>query len=285
MDIRDSRTGETVTPESITEQLRAQGIEIPEEVSEVAEVSTEVEIAADPEEESENAPPEIEVEAAKHGWKPEGIESAAEFMRSRPLYEEIKKRGKELKEVKATVDELKAHMDKQRQLGYQDALKQLQEQRLEAISRGDAYGVDVAERALEEHKLAEPKPQIVTEFLAKNSSWINEKSDEADDMRTLAHTLDATLAARKLSPEEHIAKVEETLRKVYPHRFGIQEESAPISSSVESAVGREQPKRRTKFKFSDLTEEQRSCARHFEKYNVMSIDEYIKGLVSSGELK
>ena len=68
-----------------------------------------------PVEAQSEAPAELSIEdqARAVGWRPEGPESAEIFLAKKPLFEAIKARGKEVKELAATVNELKAHLNKQ----------------------------------------------------------------------------------------------------------------------------------------------------------------------------
>ena len=63
-------------------------------------------------EQQHNTLTEFEQEQHAKGWNPGGPKSAEEWARSEPLYEEIKRRGKENKQLQRTLESLKDMLDK-----------------------------------------------------------------------------------------------------------------------------------------------------------------------------
>lgn len=300
-----------LTPEAITAKLQAQGVDttldvsadprelktekpqhvVPdkkEAVEERPEEKEEVK-AEEPELEEEYEASSIEQEAEAKGWKPDGPKSAEEFLRAEPLYEEIKSRGKEIKELKATMDAMKAYMDKQQKLGYEKALSDLEAMKNKAIAAGNVDEVRDVEQKIEAHKNDDPAIESVKNaFVERNASWIHDPSYEAQQMRVFAEQRDVELTKFNLPPEEHLKQIEADIKKKFANRFDSPEASSveevsPVQS-VESDAAPARSKRKTKHTFQDLSPEQKQCARQFERKGVMKIDDYIKSLVEMGEL-
>jgi hypothetical protein len=228
---------------------------------------------------------EIEKQAMESGWKPDGEKSAEEFIRAEPLYAEIKARGKEIKELKATLDELKAHMDKQRELGYKQAYEELLEERKIAIELGDVKSVDALDNKIrKQEKLLPPEvPTEVTTFVQRHADWINDPSFEAQEMRAFAKKRDEDLVRFNLSAKEHLEVIEKDLRLKFPNRFKKEEDTNTISA-VESDLSPIRGSKGKKYTLNDLTPEQKKCAIHFDKHKIMTIDAYIKQLKEDGQL-
>ena len=221
------------------------------------------------------------------GWNPDGPKSAEEFERATPLYEELKVRGKEIKALKRTIDELKDHMDKQKVAAYEQAVHDLQQQRVMALEEGNTALVDEIDthrRELEAAKPVETHPAVL-DFQDKHADWMSDTSFEAMEMQRFTFERDQQLANRGLSPEEHMAVLEEHIQKRFPEYFKTENDNLGRGSAVESGVsnsGTTAPKK--KFGFKDLTSEQKQVARDFEKMGIMNKDEYIKQLEINGDL-
>lgn len=302
-ELRDSNTGEVITPDQITAQLQNMGVEVDakpqeevtqEKTDEAPEVlegqhnretSIEIEDIEDDSEAAEIAFNSVEEEAAAKGWKPNGPKSADEFLRAEPLYEELKSRGKEIKELKSTLDELKAHMDKQKELGYKQAMQELYSARKEAIEMGDVESVDNIDLQIREH---EEEANTLThnphvqEFADNNKAWINDPSYEAQKIREFAQHRDEQLVAFNLDPSEHLRILEKDVKKEFSSYFGEDTIKSEVSS-VESDIAPTSPSSK-KYSFKDLNADQKDCYRHFTKRGIMSGDQYIKSLIESGEL-
>lgn len=325
----NKKTGDPITPESIEAELKAMGInekgeftdavqaDEKEEKADVAEEketkvleSTEVEdLKADVEESAQLST--LEQEAIEKGWKPDGPKTAEEFLRAEPLYDELKNRGKKLKEKDATIEALNNHVSKltqkvnemitsqeqQRLDNYNLALEEMQKLKSEAIERGDSEAVSDIESKMSMYQ-AEIDKSInvsnpvnlpeVEEFAERNHKWINDPSYEAQQMREFAKQRDVELAQFNLQPGEHLKTLEQDLKKKFPDYFKQDElvQSEQPKATVESSNSTNVRNSHTKGKlrFADLSPEQKICARHFAKNNIMSIDDYIKQIQDLGEV-
>lgn len=287
------------TPEAITAKLAERGLladNLSHEDEEVEEISAEedtVEEESSEEEASQvledpESPESIEKLAAEQGWKPDGEKSAAEFLRAAPLYDEIKNRGREIKELKATLDELKAHQDKQIKLGYEQALRDLEQQRIDAIEMGDVASVTELDAQIHEQRehIKPEKPVLppeVVSFGERHKDWIEDPSYQGKLMREFAKERDEELLQYNLPPEEHLKVIEKDLKMKFKDYFGNKEvDSEEVYPSVES--GAPAPRKSKKVTFADLSPEQKKCARHFEKRGVMTVEAYIKQLKQLGDI-
>ena len=275
----------------ITAKLIEQGIVYaPQaEPAKIVEVEPEVLVESAPAEQFS----EIEVEAMKKRWKPDGPKSADEFLRAEPLYEEIKKRGKEIKTLRSQVDELMKHVSNLKKAGYEEKLDMIKHERANAIARSDIDSVDYLDEQLYAVKaeLQQVQQQQTPElhpaaqaFVQKYNDLIQDKSEEASEIKAFIDFKDKQLGAKGLDPVDHMKTLEQQLLKRYPERFKSEERAAPVYA-VESDSAPVGSRKRSKYSFSDLSPDQKNIYKHMEKRGVMSGADYIKQLVEIGELK
>ena len=143
--------------------------------------------------------PPIEALARSHGWNPEGEKTADEFIAF--ALENLPERGKQLKRMQKTMDALVQHNRNQEQLAYDRAVKDLTEQKAQAISRGDAAAVmQIEQQANELQPTITPEP-AVEEFQERNSAWLFGTSEEDKQMQAYTFGMDSVLMREKL---EHV---------------------------------------------------------------------------------
>lgn len=278
----------------VTAKLIEQGIVAPEaatEKSSAPEVSVEVEPVSSKMETADFS--DTEQEAMKKGWKPDGPKSADEFLRAEPLYEEIKQRGKEIKTLRSQVDELMKHVGSLKKAGYEEKLDMIKHERANAIARSDIDSVDYLDEQLYAVKaeLQQVQQQQAPElhpaaqaFVQKYNDLIQDKSEEASEIKAFIDFKDKQLGAKGLDPVDHMKTLEQQLLKRYPERFKSEERAAPVYA-VESDSAPVGSRKRSKYSFSDLSPDQKNIYKHMEKRGVMSGADYIKQLVEIGELK
>lgn len=229
---------------------------------------------------------EFETEQAAKGWDPAGEKSAEEWHRAAPLYNELKERGKEIKQLRRTVDELKVHMKKQDQIAYDRALAELTTQRTQAIRSGDVDlvdKIDSAKQSLDQQSSSLPDiPEAVIEFKEKYGEILEGASYEHMQMAEFIRKRDSELYKKHLDPAAHMKMLEEHMLKEFPEYFGHSPRNA-VETGYEDNVSR--PNSRKKAVFNDLNSTQKQIARDFERMGVMKTDEYIKQLLEAGEIK
>lgn len=230
---------------------------------------------------------DFEQEAVSKGWNPKGPSSAEEWLKDKPLYEEITKRGKHIKNLERTMQELKSFIDKQEKLSYQKAMHDLTSSREAAISLGDINKVKIIEDQIQKV----PIPQQVNnpaaeDFLESNKDWFSGASYDAKRMTEFTRERDKWLGSRGLPPEEHFALLQEHIEKEFPEYFN-KKQRVNAYSNVESTEYGSTMTQNPKKTWSrrDLSKGQRQAAEDFEKHGIMKVDDYIKELVKMGELK
>lgn len=250
--------------------------------------SPEVEVNITPTIEVEGDYTEFEQEQMKLGWDPKGEKSAKEWASSYPLYKELTTRGKEISQLKRTVDHMKKLMERQEQAAYQRALDDLQLEKKMAIQRGNIEEV----QAIEHQQQNLRKPTIedseelfeIDAFKEKHQSWLNGTSYQELKMAEVCHAKDAELATRNLPAAQHLKILESYMMGEFPEYFG-DGSSRPRAQAVEGSKSNSMSKETKKYRFADLSQEQKEAARLFEKRKIMSVEDYIKELVKVGDLK
>ncbi len=232
---------------------------------------------------------EFEQEQMKLGWKPDGEKSAEEWARAKPLYDEIKNRGKQLSKMQEAIDQLTSHMKKQEEIAYQKALKKLNKEKQDAIERGDVQEVMEVEKKYEEMN-QQPKepPAEVKQFFDKYSDIFNSSNYDEMQIAEFAYARDKQLGAKGLPLDQHMKTLEEHMKKQFPNYFGYEKEvvarnDSGVESTTSAAVAGHRPVKSGKLTFNDLTDEQKAVARNFEQLNIMSIDEYLTSIKDEKE--
>ena len=266
----------------ITAELKKQGI-VAEEATDVAKKETVAEVLP---KSAEVLPEFAEAEAMKKGWKPDGPKSAEEFLRAEPLYEEIKKRGKELKDVRSQVDELVKMVSAMRKAGYEEKLEVIKQERAQAIARSDIDSVDYLDDQLyqvknELQKEVAPHPEVHPAA----QQFVDKYKDVLKDPEVASYVQRKDIALGNdpdvVDPYDHMKKLEEQLFKKYPDRFP-QIEKTEVVMAVESDSRPVTAKRKTKYSFSDLNHDQKEIYKYMEKTGDMAGEDYIKKLADAG---
>lgn len=221
--------------------------------------------------------------AQKYGWKPEkGDKSSREFIEY--AMENLEPRGRELKEVKQTLSELKAHMEEQRKQGYAQAMADLENQKRAAIAAGDVEAADKVYNEL--RKIQQPHNQQTDEraqemFAQKHASLIADDSLEAFEIKNFLHARHQNLSTYNLDPDTKFQRLEDEMMRKFPAYFGVNTVTNPVAAEkvpTSQAVGKKS------FGYADLSKEQREIA-DFMKFQGVPVEKYIEGLVKEGMLK
>jgi uncharacterized phage infection (PIP) family protein YhgE len=230
---------------------------------------------------------DFEKEQQALGWRPDGEKSAKEWAAAYPVYNALKDKNKEIKQLKQTLDELKAFMDQQKQQAYNAALDQINRDRAQAISKGDHAAVDALDKQRQQIPVAAPQlPQAVYDFKEKNKEWLEGVGYQHMEMAAFAKKQDEELFKRQLPPERHFEILQEHMEAKFPDYFkkGQSEERQYQSVEGNSSAG-VAIKSKMRYTFHDLTDEQKTVAKHFERNKVMTVDKYISELVAMGEIR
>lgn len=237
-------------------------------------------------EESPRELSDFEKEQQLKGWNPNGEKSAEEWLAAQPLYDEIKRRGKEIKQLKRTMDKLKEMVERAEQVAYEKAVAELSAHRDHAVQTGNSQAVveiDDRIKQLEPTKIEE-MPEAVAEFVDRHSEWLNGTSWEHMRMAKFTRERDAELGALNMGPEEHMRVLEEHVKKEFPEYFG--EVKIHKRNTVESGQDQGIAKKGKKvYTINDLSPEQKKCVYDFERNNIMPREKYIQMLADAGELE
>ena len=256
------------------------------------------------EESSEKELSEIEQEAMDQGWQPPNefdaddkeFVSAAEFLRRGELFDKIKElkhaSKSETRRLEKQIKELTSLVKESRKQGYEQALKDLEAQRQEAVETGDidafnkidARYADVqrkiaeASQTVEEPSVSEVDPAAL-EFQDRNKDWFNNNTPENSQMVNQAISIDQHLANAKpyLTEQQRLQVVEKEMKTLYPHRFSNAKKKRPapvVSANKADAVGSA-----AKVRFEDLDDRQKANCQAFLSLDPsLTVDDFIKAM-------
>lgn len=248
-------------------------------------VDTSVETPPPQEKETPTEPSTIEKQAREMGWlpkeefngDPEKWVSDEIFVARAPLIERIERQSRELKQVKAVLDDLTKHHKRVAESEYNRALNTLKSQRKAALEQEDFKAAEELRDQMDElreAKAAQPEvPQVTdnrAEIQAVYNSWVVKNQWYTTDpaLAKKADTLGAGYAAQGLSMEEVLTNVTDDIKKLFPEKFQTKRASAP---TVESGTQRKSSGK------SDLvlTAEERRAMNRFVQQGVMTEKEYL----------
>lgn len=242
--------------------------------------------------------PDYETVAKEKGWKPleefdgpkETWVGAEEFVKREPLFDKIRSQSKELKEVRKTLDAMSSSFNKTVEAQVNLRLKELKEERVDAIKDGDVERVEELDKEIATTQQAAPKqqpqqpemPPEIKSFVEANP-WF-ETNEEARTFAIAHNKAYLTKNPGKLA--DSLLKTREAVEKAYPELFGKKNDPPPPppNPSVEEG-GHRQTTGSKGYTTNRLTEEQRLVYNQLVvQNNQMTHEEYFKGLESIGEL-
>jgi len=239
---------------------------------------------------------EIEQRAIKMGWNPhwDGDEDdfidAKEFVRRKPLFDKIEAVTKRQKQTEEALNQLSQHHQKVKEVEYQRALKQIRQEKREALKEGDTTRAleledkmdELAATHEEEVKVIQQNTQKAEgaskEFLVwvKDNDWYLKDEEMHDFADGVAQSFvkRAQATGSVITENDVFDYVLDKVKKSYPDKFENPNRQRP--SAVTSAT-RTNKQIKSTFK---LTDEEESIARNFERMGIMTKDEYIKEIKS-----
>jgi len=195
---------------------------------------------------------EVEQAAIDKGWRPKEEyngdpakwRSAETFLALDEPLKRIESQSKELKRVREALDALSTHHKKVKEVEYNRALKQLQEARKEAFRSGETDQAFQIEERIDELK-AEKENIVVPELAPETQeasvapefqAWVdtNPWYQSNKIMRKVADEIGIELHAQGLTPKQVLKRVEEEIKKEFPHKF--QNEKTQRVNTVESST-------------------------------------------------
>lgn len=243
---------------------------------------------------------DLEKLAASYGWRQDGKRSAEDYVKFAlqklpEANKRLESKDNELFKLSSMVEELTAHMQKQKEVAYQQAIKDLNQQRTQAIQAGDVKLVDEIEKQKQELQPAGKSenqqngalhPAILS-FEEKNAEWLNDDSLDALEMQDwMEHHAERLAKKFKLPIEDHMKRLEEDVRKKFSSYFESKAEPGNHSAQVESGSDGSTFKSGAKtFTFNDLSPTQKEVAKYLKDTGRMDYKKYIAQLVEFGDLK
>lgn len=256
----------------------------------------ELEPTPEPQPEPEPQPDPAEEKARASGWRPkeewvaQGRDpdewvDAGEFNRRKPLFEALKKRGDEAKELKKQLEKVAAYAARAEELGRKRAIEELEAKRLQAVEVGDTEAFKAADdqlRELEkqapepvEPEPAEPEiPEEIKDFAKRNALWFEK------DVEMTEFSVERTRYYRTkgMPMGEALAKAEADVKRFYSDKFVNPNKEKPSPVAPNNAE-----RRPARYGYNNLSAEQKAVFATLK--NHMTLDEYIAGLKAQGELK
>jgi hypothetical protein len=219
--------------------------------------------------------PKEEFQGDEHKWV-----DAGEFLRRGELFKKIEDQGKQLKDVRAALNEMKKLNGQIQEVEYKRALETLKAQKKAALEDGDAEAVIAADdridmvreqqKALQQAPTVQDEGQEHPEFVAwtEQNNWYKSSTP----MKAFADALGQELARAGNSPSEVLRKVAAEVRKEFPNKF--RNPNQDKAGAVEGGSGRGVT---TTGKFT-LSDEERSVMNKFVRQGVMTEKEYVEQL-------
>lgn len=236
----------------------------------------------------------IEEKARAQGWRPpeefdeEGKEavSAGEFLRRGEYFARMDRMSNEIRG-------LKKQLDKERQRGYDQALRDVEVQRREAIELGDyaafedldaKYNNLRQERAEIERDMhqnvGEPTRDAI-EFQDRNGDWFNANTPENQSMVTQAIKIEEYYVQSKpyLTEGQRLALVEKEMKDLYPHRFKNQMKKAPSKVEVATTDAHVRTGKVEGIRYEDLDDRQKAACETFLAVDPsLKVEDYLRSL-------
>jgi hypothetical protein len=236
----------------------------------------------------------MEQQALAMGWRPreefEGEDDefidAKEFVRRKPLFDRLEQQSKQLKNVNKTLEQLKGHYTKMREVEFNRALAELKSARKQALTDSDGDRFEAIDDRIKEVEKEAEKLRVEDEVQnarpvadpAEFQAWRGRNSwyqkDEAmtafADRIGLKHQEEVTSGV--ITPLQILQKVEQAVRAEFPHKFkNPNKETAPD-------VGKSSNTGSSKSKTIELDETETKIMNNFVRQGIMTKEQYLSDL-------
>lgn len=238
---------------------------------------------------------EIEQQAMERGWSPDfqGDEnkraiSAEEFLDRQKLYDDLRKRGRENKELRSELETLKANDKKFAKRIYEQAKKDLQAKKKAAYEEGDTDKVVETDEELrqldKEQEEFDKSPQTDNSAQEAFSDWVSKNPWYQNDSDLAAYADGAGPRVLQENPhladnngnvinhEEFLQKVTEKTKKAFPEKF----KGTTRRQAVEGDTGNTGGSTKKKYSIKSLPEEERDVAKRVIEATGMKEEDYVK---------
>lgn len=236
-------------------------------------------------------PSRLEQEALSMGWKPreefdgedDDFIDAKEFVRRKPLFDRLEQQSKQLKNVNKTLEQLKGHYTKMREVEFNRALAELKAARKQAITDGDGDRYELiddrmkvveqeAAKVIAESK-QEPEGPDPQEFQAWTStnSWYQKDDAMTAYADSVGNKLRTQVEAGELTPLQVLKKVEQAVRAEFPHKF-----RNPNKDNAPNVSEGKQPSKKSGD--ISLDEQETKIMNNLVRSGVMTKEQYLSDL-------
>jgi hypothetical protein len=252
-------------------------------------------------------------EASSMGWKPQeewvgnpdDWVDAKEYVQRGELFDKIKsvtthskRLEKQMSQMKEDYKVLIDHHKRVAEISYEKAMKELKNQRREAMETGDYDSLDQIEEMIDDLKKEGPvvkekdqnkeielENQIAVEEWKEANSWYEVDIILTGAADAIARTIVSKNPSMKAS--EVLEKVTDTLKQEFPDKFVVKRRvtgNQVVDNTTDSGrIASKSSQSRTKATARNLNEQQRDIGRRFVEQGVFnSLDEYAQELQMTG---
>jgi len=232
---------------------------------------------------------EVEQDAMSKGWSPDGVEgkpnlSAEEFVARQPLYDKLHKTDRAMKRVEDQNKAVTAHLEMMRKSLAEDKVENLKARKKEVLAEQDDGWTDEVIAIDEKIIKASQEEEIVVAEVVDNSAydvWLerNQWYENNNDMKAYADRLGAGILAQ--SPSMDLKDVYQEVEDEVKLRFSDKFKPVSRQSPVDSGRPRSRQKD-AKYTVADLDEETKGIMGNLVRSGVMTAEEYLTDLESTG---
>lgn len=241
----------------------------------------------------------IEQEAIKQGWKPkdqwegnpEDHRSAREYMDRGELLGKIKSQNQQLSEIRDALKGMTEHNKRVYAAGYENAIKELKQQKLHALREGEPEQVlaidDKIDEAKEALRTIKSQPDKVQGPSPVTRDWLSDNKWYGEDM-VLTHFANgiATDYGKKhggnVTETAVYEEIDRALRKEFPEKFGLRKTTGAPNPDGEgrrsTGAGKPQGNANSSFEkiLSGMSEMEANIARTLVKTGGISKEKYVE---------
>lgn len=232
---------------------------------------------------------EVEQEAMSKGWSSEGVEgkpnlSAEEFVARQPLYDKIHNTDRKMKRLEDQNKAVTAHLEMMRKNFSEDKVEDLKARKKAILAEQEEGWTDEVIEIDEKIIKASQEEEIVIPEAVDTSaydSWLDQNQwyENNNEMKAYADRLGAGILAQ--DPNMNLKDVYEEVSEEVKIRFSEQFKPKTRNGSVESGRPRSRAKA-AKYTVADLDDETKGIMKNLVRSGVMTTEEYLTDLETTG---
>lgn len=223
---------------------------------------------------------EVELEAIEQGWNPEGVEgkrnlTAEEFLDRKPLYDDLRKTKRQIRKQQEQLEALKKHVSIADERARERAIRELTQQKREALENEDYDGVIAIDEQIAETKAAPLTPETPSSAAFENWREDNEWYDEDAAMKDYADMVGTHYAQKHpdISVDKVFEHVTNEVKARFADKFTNTRRQQP--NPVEGATRGRAPASKQRYSERDLPDEHRQIMNTLVKGGTMTKEEYL----------